>query len=879
MQNAEAHGDAAAKPARARDIPLHGPVERKDLRFCFAKKNIPRLACHVAKGRAATARNSGCVVETQRDAEAVETRSQICRSRRHTHTHAVHLGGFSRIRPRPQRHLWNARPSRGDITPWENLVGLAKNPGMSERQASKVAIVGNYPPRKCGIATFTSDLRGALDGLENGWPCPVVTVTDPGGEYSYPREVRFEIPEPDEPSYLRAAEFLNLSHADVICLQHEFGIFGGAAGSHINTLLRRARIPTVTTLHTVLENPAPEQRRAFDELVDCSSKLVVMTEKGASLLREVHGVSEEKISIIPHGIPDIPFVDPNFYKDHFGVAGRPVLLTFGLLSPGKGIEYAIRALPRIAGEHPEVIYIVLGATHPNLLRSEGERYRNSLENLARELGVEANVMFVNRYADSPELYEFIGAADIYLTPYLNESQITSGTLSYCFGAGKAVVSTPYWHAAELLRDGRGELVPFRDAEAIADAVLGIFTDHPRRHGMRKQAYLAGRGMVWPEVGRAYAKVFEEARELFPRPSRPRTRSLPSSENLPPWHFRHLSRMSDSTGIFQHAIHTVPWFEHGYCTDDNARALILATLLEELGESGEEIQRLQIAAAAFLQNAFDGKPARFRNFMNFDRRWSSEIGSEDSHGRAIWALGTTVGRTTSQDLRAWAASLLERSLPVLGSFTSPRAWAFALLGLQEYFRTLHGDLLADRQREELAGKLLSLFESNSSADWPWGENIVAYDNARLPQALILAGRFMGNDRMKNLGLEALDWLMKIQTNESGVFRPVGSNGFLLRGGRPALHDQQPLEATASVGACIEAFNATADPSWKESAQRAFDWFLGANDLRLPLYDADTGGCRDGLHESRANRNQGAESTLSYLLARAEIQALHNAALLA
>lgn len=759
---------------------------------------------------------------------------------------------------------------------------VCENIGMSERQASKVAIVGNYPPRKCGIATFTSDLRHAIGSLESSWPCPVVTVTDPGGSYPYPPEVRFEIPEPDEASYLRAAEFLNLSRAEVICLQHEFGIFGGPAGSHINALLRRAKIPTVTTLHTVLENPEPEQRHTFEELVDCSSKLVVMTEKGAALLRDVHGVSEEKISVIPHGIPDIPFVDPNFYKDHFGVSGRPVLLTFGLLSPGKGIEYAIRALPQIAAEHPEVIYIVLGATHPNLQRREGERYRHTLEDLTRELGVEENVMFVNRYVDSPELCEFIGAADIYLTPYLNESQITSGTLSYCFGAGKAVVSTPYWHAAELLQDGSGELVPFRDAEAIAEAVLGIFEDHPRRHAMRKQAYLAGRGMIWPEVGRAYAQVFEEARQLLPFRNRLRNRSakaINSSENLPVWRFGHLLRMSDSTGIFQHAIHTVPWFEHGYCTDDNARALILATLLEELGECGEEIQRLQTATAAFLQHAFLPESGRFRNFMGFDRRWIEETGSEDSHGRAIWALGTTVGRTGSQDLRAWAASLLERALPVVSDFTSPRAWAFALLGLHEYFRTLHGDLLADRRREELAGKLLELFESNAGADWPWGEDIVAYDNARLPQALILAGRFTGNDRMKHLGLEALAWLMEIQTSESGVFRPIGSNGFLRRGGQAALHDQQPLEAAASVGACIEAFNATGDPRWKQSAQCAFDWFLGGNDLRLPLYDAETGGCRDGLHESRVNRNQGAESTLSFLLARAEIQTLHTATLLA
>lgn len=746
---------------------------------------------------------------------------------------------------------------------------------MTDQHESKVAILGNYPPRQCGIATFTSDLRRALNGSETGWPCPVVTVTDPGNSYPYPPEVRFEIPEPDAASYLRAADFLNLSQADVLCLQHEFGIFGGPAGSHILPLLRRARMPTVTTLHTVLENPSPDQKRALDEIVEYSTRLVVMTGKGAELLREVHGVPTEKISVIPHGIPDIPFVDPNFHKDHFGVAGRRVLLTFGLLSPGKGIEYAIRALPRIAKEHPDVVYIVLGATHPNLVRQSGETYRRSLETLARELGVENQVMFVNRYVDAAELCEFIGAADVYLTPYLNESQITSGTLAYCFGAGKAVVSTPYWHAVELLDGGRGVLVPFRDSGAIADAVLGIFAHEATRHAMRKQAYLMGREMVWREVGRTYRRVFEEARGDFQSGVRLSTPRRTVAAKLPPWRFEHLMRMSDSTGVLQHANHIVPWFEHGYCTDDNARALMLTVLLEESCEETREIRQLQTTTAAFLQHAFAGELGLFRNFLSFDRRWLEETGSEDSHGRAVWALGAVVGRTRREALRAWAAALMERALPALTSFTSPRAWAFSLLGLHEYFRSFHGDLLANRLRGDLAGRLLALFQKNAGDDWPWCEDIVAYDNARLPQALILAGRYTDNEEMKATGLRALRWLMDHQTADSGDFRPVGSNGFWRRGSEPARHDQQPLEATACVSACIEAFHATGDADWKVRAERAFEWFLGANDLGLPLLDAATGGCHDGLHDNRVNRNQGAESTLSLLIALAEMRALANA----
>jgi glycosyltransferase involved in cell wall biosynthesis len=751
-------------------------------------------------------------------------------------------------------------------------MALSRNP-------SKAAIVGDYPPRRCGIATFTRDLRGALEALRPGWTFPVVSVTDPGRTYEYPDEVRFEVPEADVQSYVRAADFLNLSRADVLCVQHEFGIYGGPSGSHLVALLRRARMPTVTTLHTILAEPNPHQRRVFNELTECSGILVAMTRRGAGMLRDIHGVPAEKITVIPHGIPDVPFEDPNFYKDQFEVAGRPVLLTFGLLSPGKGIEYAIQALPEIVRENPRIVYMVLGATHPNLLRDQGETYRLSLERLARDLDVEDNVMFVNQYVDNHELREFIGAADIYLTPYLNEAQITSGTLAYCFGAGKAVVSTPYWHAEELLADGRGCLVPFRDPPAIAQAVNGLLADEPLRHAMRKTAYMLGREMVWSQVAHAYAALFEKARSGFRLPgSRPDQSALLTNAraDLPVWRFDHLRRMTDSTGIFQHAVFSLPWFGHGYCTDDNARALILSVLIEQLGEEVSPIEPVQTAAAAFLNHAFSDPTGRFRNFMSFDRRWLEEAGSEDSHGRALWALGAVVGRTKQRGLMAWAAALFEKALPAVEGFTSPRAWAFAVLGLHDYLRVLHGDLLANRQRIEMAGRLQALFAANAAADWPWCEDIVAYDNCRLPHALILTGRWTDNKPMLETGLQALRWLMENQTSPSGHFRPVGSNGFWLRGGDPAPFDQQPLEAAAAVSACIEAFNATGDTAWRKDAFRAFEWFLGTNDLRVPLYDPSGGGCFDGLHESRVNQNQGAESTLSFLLALAEMKMLQNTA---
>ena len=737
----------------------------------------------------------------------------------------------------------------------------------------KIAFVGDHLPRKCGIATFTADLLAAVAGAHPQSQCLAVSVNDIPGGYEYPEVVRFEIEEQDLSSYLRAADFLNISNVDIVCLQHEFGIFGGPVGGHILAFLRELRMPVVTTLHTVLREPRADQRKVMQEIISLSTRLVVMAERGRQMLIDVYQAPADKIDLIHHGIPDVGFVDPTYFKDQFGVEGRTVLLTFGLLSPNKGIEYVLNALPAILAEFPDVVYIVLGATHPNELREHGEAYRLSLEILARKNKVEKNVIFYNQFVELENLKEFIGAADLYITPYLNEAQITSGTLAYTFGAGKAVISTPYWHAAELLADDRGVLVPFADAPAIAREAIALLSNDTRRHAIRKNAYRIGREMVWSNVARQYMSSFERSR-LAGAPLLRKslvTKTLDQRpRELPELRLNHLSRMTDSTGVFQHAVFSVPNFSEGYCTDDNARAFVLSVLLSELDEEKEGVRSLATTSAAFLLHAFDPESKRFHNHLAFDRRWLDNPGSEDCHGRALWALGVAVGRSPFRSFQMMAGQLFALALPALNDFTSPRAWAFGLIGIHGYLHRLGGDSAVSQTRELLTTRLLEHFQSNARPDWCWFEEELSYDNAKLAHAMILSGRATANTAVFECGLHALRWLTEVQTSEKGHFRPVGSNGFYRRDGVRADFDQQPIEAQATVSACLEAYRATSDVTWYEHAQRAFDWFIGLNDLGLELYSPETGGCRDGLHVDRVNGNQGAESTLAFLLSLAEMR---------
>jgi hypothetical protein len=591
----------------------------------------------------------------------------------------------------------------------------------------------------------------------------------------------------------------------------------------------------------------------------------------------VYQIPGGKIDVIPHGVPDFQFMDSSYFKDQFGTEGKFVILTFGLLSPNKGIENVIKALPAILAKHSNVVYVVTGVTHPQIRRQEGERYRNELRALAEQLGVSAQLIFNNRFVSEEELVEHIATADIYITPYRQEAQIVSGTLAIAVGAGKAVISTPYWHAKELLADGRGVLVPFDRPDSIADAVLDLLDHTAKRHAMRKKAYLFSRATIWPKTARAYLASFQRARferTLHPRAARQGDTAVNVDVSLPALNLAHLSRMTDDTGILQHAIFSVPNPEEGYTTDDNARALIVSTLLDECkAQAGRwEYSKLSHRYLAFLWLAFDGDSGRFRNFLGYDREWQERVGSEDSHGRALWALGRVLGTSKDAGLRGAAGRLFEAAVPAVRAFTSPRAWAFSILGMQAYLDWFPGDRDIQNARNTLANRLLEIYEGTHSETWLWFEKSLAYSNARLPQALFLAGWRSGNKRMIEAGTESLLWLIAEQhRGDENIFVPIGSKGFFTEGGKKARFDQQPVEACATVSACLEVYRLTHESRWLEEAQCAFSWFLGNNDLQVPLYDPTTGGCKDGLHLDRVNENQGAESTLSFLMALANMRA--------
>jgi glycosyltransferase involved in cell wall biosynthesis len=772
---------------------------------------------------------------------------------------------------------------------------------------SRIAIIGNYLPRQCGIATFTTDLCEAISAEYGTARLLAVPVDDTEAGYDYPARVRSSLAQDNVKSYEEAAEFLNFNNIDMVCMQHEYGIFGGPAGSHILQLLRGLKMPLVTTLHTVLREPDPDQLMVMEEIAELSDRLIVMSQLSAQFLQEIFKVPGSKIDIVPHGVPDLPFLDPNFYKDRFGVEGKAVLLTFGLLSPNKGIENVIKAMPQILSKHSNVVYIVAGATHPHILRREGDKYRAGLQALAKQVGVESQVIFHDRFATPEEMAEFIGAADIYITPYRHEAQVVSGTLAYALGAGKAIISTPYWHALELLDDRRGALVPFQNPAAIAQKTIELLDTPATRHAMRKRAYLFAREMIWKRVAQGYMESFSRVRS--DRMETPRVqfsaRTSPKALNqIPELNLDHLNALTDDTGILQHAIFTIPNRAEGYSIDDNARALILTVMLDRLSldqlsrdrSSGDKLDADQSDAElqttggcgkrkavnpdwafrylAFLEHAFNPKKKRFRNFLGYDRRWLEEEGSEDCHGRALWALGTVLAQSANHGMRGAAGRLFEFSLPAAIEFHSPRACAYSLLGIQAYLHSYPGDRDAQHVRLALARRLLDMYESIRRPDWKWFENVVAYGNARLPQAMLLVGSACGDERMVSAGLEALSWLAETQLcRAKGHFVPIGSQGFYRQGGAPARFDQQPLEAAGAVSAYLQAYRITGENRWRSAAWSAFNWFLGDNDLQLPLYDSVTGGCRDGLHPERANENQGAESTLSFLMALLEMRALH------
>ncbi|MGB3906167.1 MAG: glycosyltransferase family 4 protein [Anaerolineae bacterium] len=733
-----------------------------------------------------------------------------------------------------------------------------------------LAFVATYLPRHCGIATFTYDLLTnlrALYGPKAGDVLHVLALNNAIGEHEYPAEVRFVIRQQHKGDYREAAAFLNLSVHEVISLQHEFGIFGGEDGSHIVYLLENLEKPVVTTLHTVLEEPTSQQRDILKAVCALSTVLVVQAERAIGMLTQIYDVPEEKIVMIHHGAPNVPFLDSSYYKDQFQAEGRRIILTFALLSPEKGIEYAIEALADLVEEFPDLLYIVLGATHPEVKRRHGEEYRVSLEALVKSKGLGAHVTFHNRFVELEELVRFLGTADVYVTPYLVREQIVSGTLAYAVACGKAIISTPYWYAEELLAEGRGRLVPFRDSAALAEQMIELLGDERLRNRLRKKAYQFGRQIVWGEVAALYAEACERAVIEYGTQVRAKIVREPTVERpaLPEINLNHLRTLTDDTGVLQHAIFATPDRYHGYCTDDNARALLMTVENWRLFRDDSILPLMQVYLA-FLNHSLDRETDLVRNFMSYDRRWLEEVGSEDSHGRTLWALGSLVASAPNDAILAFAVRVFKEALHSCTQLTSPRAWAFSILGCLAFLRRFRGDREVRELVDGLSSRLLELFVTHSVEDWPWCEDVVTYDNARLPQALIAYHRSFEDEKMLRQGMSSLQWLLDVQTDAvHGHLSLIGNGGWFTRGGKKARFDQQPLDATALIDACHEALLATDDTRWRRAMEQCFAWFLASNDLQESLYDFTTGGCHDGLHPTGISQNQGAESTICWLLA--------------
>ncbi len=768
------------------------------------------------------------------------------------------------------------------LAPTKTTTGIGKNELVKDcPHTPRIALVASYVPRRCGIATFSNNLAGAICRTVTGGDISpkgnifVAAMNDSAGPYDYPDEVGLTIEQHRRDAYRDAAEIINTSRIDAVCIQHEYGLFGGEAGEYLLDLVTRLSKPVVTTLHTLLTDPSDKQRAVLGQLCQESRRVVVMAERARLILNQIYGIPDEKIRLIHHGVPDVPLGNTEPFKERFGLSGRPVILTFGLLSPGKSIEVMLDALAKVVPDCPNVAYIVLGVTHPGIRRESGEQYRLSLETRAIQLGIQKNVLFHNRYVTDDDLKDYLQAADLYVTPYRAKEQITSGTLAYALAAGKPIVSTPYWHAEELLADGRGRLFDFGDSDQLAGHLRELLSDTHTRQTISQAAYQHGRQMTWPQVSQEYVSTITEAATEHGRAvaTAGEKRQVLMRISLPEPRLDHLYTMTDDTGMLQHATYATPNRAHGYCTDDNARALIVAAMAYDMFKDEQMLPRLN-TYLSFLHFASPAGGGRFRNFMSYDRRWFDHEGSDDCQGRTLWALGYLIAHSPGAATTQLAIDLFRGGLAHVDTLTAPRAWALTILGVYHYLRGTSGDHERRATLDQLADRLHGVFRENASDDWPWFEDVVTYDNGRLPQAMIVAGFTLDRRELVDCGLVVLRWLLDIQTLEDGHLSVIGNRGWFPREGEKARFDQQPLEPAALIGACKAAYKVTGDRQWLVDMRTCFEWYVGHNDINLPLVDFKTRGCCDGLAERGLNENQGAESTLSWLLSLLIMHAMQN-----
>ena len=729
----------------------------------------------------------------------------------------------------------------------------------------KIALISTYQPRQCGIGSFSKNLFDSLPIRDiNRSESFVVAINDPESDYTYPPEVQYVILQDDHDTYLKAAEFINRSGADICIVQHEYGIFGGQNGVYILSLLHSLEIPVVTIFHTVLKRPSYNELYIAREITKLSQRIVVMASKAVELLRDVYAIPTDKISVIHHGVPDIHY-DRDSVRRELGFADKKLLLTFGFIGRNKGIETVICALPSVVAHHPDVVYLVLGKTHPNVIKHSGEEYRLFLHRLVKKLDLESHVVFLNEYASQQDLFKYLIASDIYITPYLNEVQITSGTLSYALGVGSAVVSTPYWHAVELLSGGRGALFDFADRQGLSQILIDLFNQPEKLRQMQIKAAEFGKTITWPKIGELYSMLFQENKQRTSNP--PKKDPAFDRSILPPLRLDHVARLTDSTGIFQHATYGIPNYHEGYCLDDNARALLMALMAYRRMKDETALQYIPIYLAYihYAQNE-DGT---FRNFMSFDRKFVDEVGSEDAFGRAIWAIGYAIAHAPKDAYFQVARMIFFKAVPQFERLQSIRSIANVILGLYHYLKSQPTDEGMVEMMHRLAFRLQQEYEAHRHDDWHWYESLLAYDNALLPLAMLRAGELLNNALFRRVGLESMSFLEK-HTMQRGHLSLVGNEGWFRRNGMFSRFDQQPVDAMATVLLFLQAYNDTGDPHYLQSVYTAFMWFLGENDLRMSLYDFETGGCCDGLEKDGVNRNQGAESTLAYLISYLAVQ---------
>ncbi|WP_228237739.1 glycosyltransferase family 4 protein [Allomuricauda sp. M10] len=724
----------------------------------------------------------------------------------------------------------------------------------------KLAYIGTYPPRECGIGTFTQNLAHSM--LKNGKGVKEIMVfamNDHNQDYHYPSEVKLSINQEQQTDYLEAVNYINLSGADACILEHEFGIYGGLGGVYILPLLHRLNIPLITTLHTILETPSYNERAILKEICKMSDKIVVMSRKAIHFLVELYAVPEEKIVLIEHGVPDIHF-DKEESRTEFKLNEKKLLLTFGFIGRNKGIETVIKALPQIIEKHPEVLYIVLGKTHPNVLRHSGEEYRNYLQVLIKSLKLNEHVLLLNEFIDENELFKYLSACDIYITPYLSEAQITSGTLSYAMGAGCAVVSTPYWHAAELLVENKGRLFDFYDSDGLSEVLNELLENPENLHEIQENATEYGQDITWPKIGQKYTDLITQ---VLSRPKEP----LPKKENvidpllLPPFSLVHIKRLTDDTGIIQHAKFGIPNLKEGYCLDDNARALLMVcmTYKQKKDPLALEFMPVYLSYIHYMQN----KDGTFRNFLSFNRNFLDEKGSEDSFGRTIWALGYLLANAPNDAYYQTGKLVFFDAVPNFDNIKSIRGIANTMIGISHYLRTNASDDAMKGTLHKLANILVSHYDQNHTEDWKWFESLLAYDNGILPLALLHAAEVLEDGDISKVAFDTMDFLTE-HTMKDDYLSIIGNKDWYVREKERSMFAQQPIDAEAMVLMYHQAYVLTGDRDFLKKLFTSFMWFLGENDMRMSLYDFETKGCCDGFENYGVNRNQGAESSLAYLI---------------